>query len=189
MRCSLRLSLPLTVVSLFIIIHVLFRHFLKTALHSSMLSKACRHRTTVRRLTQMAQQTHTTTNGDASRAFTGLSLSDLPKSNVFTTNLPPDPDFPTPAESFKANRRELGPRIVKGALYTYVRPEEKQNPELFGVGEQAMRDIGLNLEEAKTDAFKQLVAGNKIMWDPEEGGIYPWAQCYGGKFALERYAG
>ena len=135
------------------------------------------------RLFQMtAHLSNGTTNGDSSGAsFRGVSLADLPKSNVFTSSLPADSEFPTPTDSFKALRTELGPRMVRGALYTYIRPEETKEPELLGVSRRAMKDIGLCEGEEQTDDFKQLVAGNKIMWDPASGeGIYPWAQCYGG---------
>ena len=114
-------------------------------------------------------------------SFEGVSLAKLPKSNIFTTSLPADARFPNPADSFKALRQALGPSMVKGALYTYVHPEETKDPELLGVSETAMRDIGLRNGEEKTEEFKQMAAGNKIMWDPEsKEGIYPWAQCYGG---------
>lgn len=72
--------------------------------------------------------------------------------------------------------------MVKGALFTYVRPEEAKEPELLAVSTAALRDLGIKEEEARTDQFKQLVAGNRLLgWDEEklEGG-YPWAQCYGG---------
>lgn len=120
------------------------------------------------------------TNGTGSSA--GMTLRDLPKSNVFTTNLPPDPAFPTPADSHSAPRETLGPRMVRGALYTYVRPEPTHAPELLAVSPRAMRDIGLKEGEEKTEEFKQLMAGNLILtWDEEtKEGIYPWAQCYGG---------
>ena len=111
----------------------------------------------------------------------GVTLKDLPKSNVFTSQLPPDPEFPTPQISFKSAREDLGPRIVKGALYTYVRPEGIQDPELLGISHGAMRDIGLIDGEEEKQDFKDLVAGNKIFWDPNTTeGVYPWAQCYGG---------
>ncbi|KAA6409807.1 MAG: hypothetical protein FRX48_06419 [Lasallia pustulata] len=111
----------------------------------------------------------------------GVSLAELPKSANFTSHLPADPLFPTPADSFNAPRSKLGPRMVKGALYTYVRPEGTEKPELLGVSKRAMRDIGLKEGEETTEEFKELVAGNKIMWDNEtKEGIYPWAQCYGG---------
>ena len=118
---------------------------------------------------------------ESNEAFAGLALKDLPKSNDFTTSLPPDPAFKTPSDSDKASREDLEPRMVKGALYTYVRPEKTENPELLGVSWNGMRDIGLKKGEEKTQEFKQLMAGNRIFWDDEtETGIYPWAQCYGG---------
>lgn len=117
-------------------------------------------------------------NGSSS---TGVSLAELPKSNVFTSSLPADSKFPTPLESFKAPRQALGPRMVKGAVYTYVRPEQIEDSEVLGVSKRAMSDIGLREGEEETEDFKRLVSGNKIMWDEEmEKGIYPWAQCYGG---------
>ncbi|KAL8692179.1 MAG: hypothetical protein Q9224_004013, partial [Gallowayella concinna] len=114
-------------------------------------------------------------------SFAGVSLQDLPKSNTFTSNLPPDPDFKTPSSSQNARRADLGPRMVKGALYTFVRPEETSDAELLGTSPAAMRDIGLQAGEKDTSDFKALVAGNKTYWDSsDEKGIYPWAQCYGG---------
>ena len=119
--------------------------------------------------------------GTYNRTFVGVSLQNLPKSNVFTNSLPSDPEFRTPVESHKAPRGELGPRMVKGALYTYVRPEETEKPELLGISRTAMRDIGLQDGEEQTEDFKNVFAGNKIFWDNQkEEGIYPWAQCYGG---------
>lgn len=112
---------------------------------------------------------------------TGRTLDDLPKSNVFTTKLPPDPAFETPEASHKAPRETLGPRMVKEALFTYVRPEQAEEPELLGVSSRAMEDIGLDLNQTESSKFQALVAGNEIWWSEEKGGIYPWAQCYGGK--------
>lgn len=111
----------------------------------------------------------------------GVVCKDLPKTNVFTQSLPPDPVFPTPKDSHKASRRELGPRRVRGALYTYVRPEQTKNSELLAVSHRAMRDLGLKEGEDRTQEFKELMAGNRIDWSEETGtGIYPWSQCYGG---------
>jgi uncharacterized protein YdiU (UPF0061 family) len=118
------------------------------------------------------------------------TLSSLPKSNVFTSNLPPDPAFPTPADSHAAPRETLGPRLVKEALYTYVRPEITHSPELLGVSERALQDLGIDPSETSTDDFKHVVAGNKILtWDEDtKEGIYPWAQCYGG-YQFGQWAG
>ncbi|KAL8895350.1 MAG: hypothetical protein Q9192_003693 [Flavoplaca navasiana] len=119
--------------------------------------------------------------GSNGASFAGVSLQDLPKSDTFTSNLPPDPEFPTPSASHHAPRQDLGPRMVKGALYTFVRPEETSDPELLGASSAALRDIGLQHGQDNTPDFKALVAGNKTYWDPSsEKGIYPWAQCYGG---------
>jgi serine/tyrosine/threonine adenylyltransferase len=118
------------------------------------------------------------------------SLKHLPKSNVFTSNLPADDKYPTPTDSHSAPRKALGPRLVRGALFTYVRPEETKEPELLGVSAAALKDIGISQEEAKSEDFKQAMAGNTILtWDAETGeGIYPWAQCYGG-YQFGQWAG
>jgi uncharacterized protein YdiU (UPF0061 family) len=131
-------------------------------------------------------------NGGAKSAATKASytLSSLPKSNVFTQNLPADPAFPTPADSHSAPREDLGPRLVKGALFTYVRPEITHSPELLVVSPRALEDIGLEPSEAETEEFKHVFAGNKILtWDEDtKQGIYPWAQCYGG-YQFGQWAG
>ena len=119
------------------------------------------------------------------------TLQSLPKSNVFTSNLPADDAFPRPKDSHDAPRQMLGPRMVKGALYTYVRPDSQGEPELLAVSQRALQDIGLKPEEAETDEFKEVVAGKKILtWNESnpEAGIYPWAQCYGG-YQFGQWAG
>lgn len=113
------------------------------------------------------------------------TLATIPKSNTFTSKLPPDPAFETPKQSHDAPREALGPRIVKGAMYTYVRPEPAEEPELLGVSPRAMEDLGLQPGEEETEDFVNLVAGNKIFWNEENGGVYPWAQCYGGITAVQ----
>lgn len=111
-----------------------------------------------------------------------VSLEDIPKTHVFTEKLPPDPAFPTPLDSHRAPREKLGPRMVKGALYTYVRPEQQQEPELLAVSPKAMQDLGLKEGEERTELFREVVSGNRILgWDEKTGqGPYPWAHCYGG---------
>ena len=134
------------------------------------------------RLAQMsAQFSERAFNGASNGTYPGVSLQDLPKSSVFTSSLPPDPQYQTPTSSHRAPREDLGPRTVKGALYTYVRPEHSESPELLGISRTAMRDIGLRSGQEDTEDLRQLVAGNKIFWDERtEEGVYPWAQCYGG---------
>lgn len=141
------------------------------------------------RLAQMANHIKGPANGQ-SNGYHGATytFADLPKSNNFTSKLPADQAFPTPEESHKAPRQKLGPRMVKGALYTYVRPEPSEESELLAVSKAALKDIGLAESEKDSEELKEIVAGNKILWDEEKGGIYPWAQCYGG-FQFGSWAG
>ena len=134
-------------------------------------------------LKQMAAATSNgATMATSNEPLSGCSLQDLPKSNVFTSTLPPDQQYPTPFSSHNTPRGNLGPRMVKGALYTYVRPEHPDSPELLGVSGAALRDIGLKDGQETSEVFRSVVAGNKIFWDEDsKEGIYPWAQCYGGQ--------
>lgn len=118
------------------------------------------------------------------------TLASLPKTWRFTTLLPPDPVFPTPADSHKTPRHQITPRQVRGGLFTWVRPETQKDPELLAVSPAALRDLNIAPSEATTDGFRQLAAGNALLgWDEEklEGG-YPWAQLYGG-FQFGQWAG
>lgn len=120
----------------------------------------------------------------------GQPLKDIPKSWNFTSALTPDPLYPTPAASHKTPRDEIGPRMVRDALFTWVRPEKQEAPELLAVSPAALRDLGIKDDEKITEDFKQFVSGNKLYgWDEDklEGG-YPWAQCYGG-YQFGQWAG
>jgi uncharacterized protein YdiU (UPF0061 family) len=133
---------------------------------------------------RLAQMTAHISNGKATNgsSYHGTSLADLPKSWTFTSSFPADEKFPTPAVSHKTPRGDIEPRMVKGALFTWVRPEEAKEPELLSVSPEALKDLGISEEETKTEEFRQTVAGNRLVgWNEEkEEGGYPWAQCYGG---------
>jgi uncharacterized protein YdiU (UPF0061 family) len=127
------------------------------------------------RVAQMAG--HLSTN---SKQFT---IRDLPKSNNFTQKLPADAQYPTPTASHDEDRSKLGPRLVKNAAFTYVRPESFDKTELVGVSQAALKDLGIDPASVQDDDFKDTVAGKKIITieeEPKDEGIYPWAQCYGG---------
>ncbi|WPA99768.1 uncharacterized protein RHO25_004387 [Cercospora beticola] len=113
-----------------------------------------------------------------------FSIRDLPKSNNFTSKLPADGEYPTPADSHKAERTKLGPRLVKNAAYTFVRPDPFKQSELVAVSKAALRDLAIDPASVQTDDFKKTVAGEQIITlngdEPGEKDIYPWAQCYGG---------
>ncbi|EER37242.1 YdiU domain-containing protein [Histoplasma capsulatum H143] len=130
-----------------------------------------------------------TRNGSSNSVTAGVSLDELPKSNNFTSKLPADPAFETPESSHNAPREALGPRLVKGALFTYVRPEPTDQPELLSVSPQALRDIGLKDGEERTAQFRDLVSGNKIFWDRDNGGVYPgsWAGQLGDGRAISLF--
>ncbi|GAB7366631.1 hypothetical protein MBLNU230_g8615t1 [Neophaeotheca triangularis] len=126
-------------------------------------------------------------NGATRAQQNGTStIRDLPKTNSFTRGLPPDPQYPTPASSHSVDRKELGPRMVRSAAYTYVRPEPVENPELLAVSKAALRDLNIDPASVENDPdFKEVVAGNKIITidgkdQPSDDDVYPWAQCYGG---------
>lgn len=139
---------------------------------------------------RLAQMANHMANGHANGLHNGagVTLENLPKTNNFTSNLPPDSQYPTPKDSHAAPREKLGPRMVREALYTYVRPEPTEDPELLAVSKRALHDIGLPESEASTELLKEVVAGNKLFWDEDKGGVYPWAQCYGG-FQFGSWAG
>lgn len=147
-----------------------------------MLSRFTSSRSQLPRM-RIAQMAAHLSNGHANgTSHPGTTLADLPKSWTFTSSLPADSKFPTPAESHKTPRDEIRPRQVKEALFTWVRPEESKEPELLGVSPTALKDLGIEEGEEKTEEFKETVAGNRLLgWDAEKGeGGYPWAQCYGG---------
>ncbi|TAQ90840.1 hypothetical protein B7494_g836 [Chlorociboria aeruginascens] len=131
---------------------------------------------------RLSQMTSHLSNGANGIAYPGKSLADLPKSWTFTSSLPHDSRFPTPADSHKTPRDDIEPRQVKGALFTWVRPEVTKEPELLAVSKAALKDLGIKEGEEKTKEFKETLAGNRLLgWDEEKGeGGYPWAQCYGG---------
>jgi uncharacterized protein YdiU (UPF0061 family) len=131
------------------------------------------------------------------------SINDLPKSTNFTTKLPPDTNFPTPSSSHAVERSELGPRLVKGSLYTYVRPEPPKTYEVLAVSPAALQTLAIDPSSIDSQDFHDTVSGSKILtWDEAEASeanmlpedqqrreqIYPWAQCYGG-YQFGQWAG
>lgn len=139
---------------------------------------------------------HLSTNGGVPPKG-GASINDIPKSWNYTSKLPADALFPTPADSHRAPRDQLGPRMVRDAAFTWVRPEPVREPELLAVSPAALRDLGIDPATVRDGPdFVATVAGNKIQgWDEEasraagaDGRGYPWAQCYGG-FQFGSWAG
>ena len=162
------------------------------------------------RLALMASHLHNSTtgagltNGRPGNDQKTHTIRDLPKSNNFTSHLPSDPQFPTPAASHSTERSKLGPRMVREALYTYVRPDPPSKYELLATSPAALRDLGIDASSVTRDSeFGDTVSGTKILtWDEQEAlskasppeeqqrkeQIYPWAQCYGG-YQFGQWAG
>lgn len=162
--------------------HLYLKTQSKHLLCAYMLRSTRSLRTMQNRIQQMASHITTT-------AQPGVTLAAIPKTSTFTSKLPPDPAVETPAASYKVPRDALGSsRMVREAMYTYVSPMPTKEPELLSVSPKAMADIGLQAGEAQTDDFRSLVAGNKIFWSEKEGGVYPWAQCYGGMLMISNTA-
>ncbi|KAK4580407.1 hypothetical protein LTR86_000610 [Recurvomyces mirabilis] len=138
----------------------------------------------------MANHLSSSHNNGSQQTF---SIRNIPKSNNFTLKLPPDPQYPTPGASHKEVRIKLGPRLVRDAAYTYVRPESFEKTELVGVSKAALRDLAIDPSTTETEDFKDTVAGEKIITledgqEPRDKDVYPWAQCYGG-YQFGQWAG
>lgn len=118
------------------------------------------------------------------------TLDSLPKSWRFTSLLPPDPLFPTPADSHKTPREQITPRQVRSGLFTWVRPEQQKDPELLAVSPAALRDLDIKASEILSHDFRNFAVGNTLLgWDESKlTGGYPWAQLYGG-FQFGQWAG
>ncbi|KAI6826116.1 UPF0061 domain-containing protein [Hortaea werneckii] len=142
------------------------------------------------RLSQMASHMSSAAANGSQQTF---SIRDLPKSNSITQKLPPDAQYPTPASSHNEERQKLGPRLVRNAAFTYVRPDTFGRTELAAVSKAALQDLAIDPANVESDDFKDTVAGRKIITledgqEPKETDIYPWAQCYGG-YQFGQWAG
>lgn len=160
---------------------------------STKVSRPIATSTTKRRLIQMASHMSSSINGNAAPSSQLFTIRDLPKSNNFTTKLPPDAEYPTPSASHAADRRALGPRMVKNAAYTFVRPDPMKKSELIGVSKAALQDLAIDPASVESEEFKQTVSGERIISVDQENGpkdddVYPWAQCYGG-YQFGQWAG
>ncbi|KAL5612127.1 hypothetical protein BROUX41_000328 [Berkeleyomyces rouxiae] len=126
-----------------------------------------------------------------------LSITELPKSWTFTSKLPADPKFSTPQTSHETPRHHITPRPVHGALFSYVRPEPAESPELLAVSPAALRTLHIDPGSVSSPDFLNTVSGNLLHgWtdasptapDGPTSTQYPWAQCYGG-FQFGSWAG
>lgn len=83
--------------------------------------------------------------------------------DTYNKELPGDPNL----ENF--------PRQVSQACYSFVTPKKTAKPELIHVSPEMLQEIGLSIEDGKTDDFLQICTGNAILLNSK-----PYAMCYGG---------
>ena len=88
---------------------------------------------------------------------------ELNAQNLFTTNLPED--------HISENYR----RQVFDACFSLVTPKQFKIPEVVHVSEDVLKLIGLDKNDANSEAFKRMVTGKEL---PEA--FKPYAMCYGG---------
>jgi uncharacterized protein YdiU (UPF0061 family) len=105
------------------------------------------------------------------------SLADIPKSHTFTDHLPPDPAIPTPDAATEKAALTHSPRVVRDALYTFVKPEPADRYELLATSPACFNTLRLDPGEAGSEIFGKLVSGNDVPFYKDH---HPWAQCYGG---------
>ena len=83
--------------------------------------------------------------------------------STFTDELPAD-------KTIENTRRQ-----VTEAAFSYVNPQETTNPKVIHVSQEMASLLGISKEETKTDFFKNIFTGNKILSNTK-----PYAMCYGG---------
>jgi uncharacterized protein YdiU (UPF0061 family) len=92
-----------------------------------------------------------------------LSLDNLSFDNVFTRELPADPET--------ANTR----RQVMASCYSRVSPTPVSAPQLIAHSDEVCDLLGIDQKTALSDHFLQVFAGNRLLPDMD-----PYAMCYGG---------
>src|SRR4051812_31352078 len=85
-----------------------------------------------------------------------LILSQEAKLSIAQT-LIADGSIPTTQDA--ENKPRPGPRIVRNAAFTWIKPEQTPDYELLAVSPAAFDSVGLKRGEEATEEFKALVSG------------------------------
>ncbi len=91
------------------------------------------------------------------------SLTDLCWDNSFTRELPADPS------------RDIRPRPVTRAAFSWVEPTPTSAPSLVAVSDEMLDELGLRRDVVDDPRFTRALSGNEVT--PE---MTPFAMCYGG---------
>ena len=76
-----------------------------------------------------------------------------------------------PADPILDNTR----RQVENACFSYVTPKKTAKPELLHVSPEMLQELGLTVDDAKSQTFLNVVTGNEVLPNTK-----PYAMCYGG---------
>ena len=87
-------------------------------------------------------------------------LSQIPKTASFSKFLDPDDSIPTP-ELALANENNVihTPRILDEGAFSYTLPEKRKEYQFLTASENALKDLGLGLDEVNDKTFQQIVSG------------------------------
>jgi len=66
-------------------------------------------------------------------------------------------------------------RQVTEACFSLVIPQKTSKPELLHTSSEMLNELGLSVEDAKSEAFLNVVTGNEVLPNTQ-----PYAMCYGG---------
>lgn len=134
-------------------------------------------------LLSKARPTHINTTSTHNMTLT--TLAGLKKSSSFTEQLLPDSQVPTVEAALDPEvipKTRLQRRVHSG-IFTWVAPEHRDAYQFLIASPNAVRDLGLEESEIKTDLFKKIMSGEEYFKDP-----YPYAQAYSGH-QFGQYAG
>lgn len=76
-----------------------------------------------------------------------------------------------PADPIAENSR----RQVTKACFSYVTPKKTSAPQLLHCSPEMLHELGLTLEDAKSETFLRIFTGNEVLPNTK-----PYAMCYGG---------
>ncbi|WP_289040964.1 protein adenylyltransferase SelO [uncultured Zobellia sp.] len=76
-----------------------------------------------------------------------------------------------PADPIMENSR----RQVEKACFSYATPKQTTNPSLIHVSPEMANELGISIEDTRTEEFLNIFTGNKVL-----EGTTPYAMCYGG---------
>lgn len=111
-------------------------------------------------------------------AMTKTTLAAKPKTSTFTQYLDPDervPDVETARNPETATPLLHTARLLKSGAFTYCEPEKRKGYRFLAASPNALKDLGLSVDEPLNPEFQQLVSGQKLAENP-----YPYSQAYAG---------